>query len=33
MLFFVYVAKEEAVDIEVLVDDFVTFYVAGRGNR
>ena len=31
--FFAYVAKEEAVDIEVLVDDFVTFYVTGRGNR
>ena len=33
VVFFAYVAKEEAVDIEVLVDDFVTFYVANRGNR
>ena len=33
VVFFAYVAKEEAVDIEVLVDDFITFYVADRGNR
>jgi len=30
--FFAYVAKEEAVDIEVQVDDFVTFYVAGTAD-
>ena len=25
-----YIAKEETVDIEVLVDDFVAFYIAGK---